>query len=158
MNSERKTNAAEVSDNDLDPFTELEINIVEDLAKETSGTDMVSIKETLAGCFDPPICHQLPENWEHSFFQQVGKVGMNVENNDNDANLDNEVQELTSAVPKMNSYREAISCLEDVLCFLESKGNSDTASVLSRVISHAQSDWLKCRRSQTKVSDSFSKL
>ena len=66
LNSERKTNAAEVSDTDLDPFSELEINIVEDLAKETSGTDVVSIKETLAGCFDPPMSHERPENWEHS--------------------------------------------------------------------------------------------
>ena len=82
---------------------------------------------------------------------------MNVENNNNDAHLDDEVQELTSTVPKLNSYREAISCLEDVLCFLESKGNYDTANTVSRVISHAQSDWLKCRRSQTKVSDFFSK-
>ena len=29
--------------------------IVEDLAKETSGTNVVSIKETVNGCFDPPI-------------------------------------------------------------------------------------------------------
>ena len=155
LNSERETNAVEVADNDLDRFAELEINIVEDLAKEMSGTDMVSIKETLAGCFDPPICHELPENWEHSFFRQVGKVDMNVENNDNDANLNGDVQELIPAVLKLKSYREAISCLEDVLCFLESKGNSDTANALSRVISHAQSDCLKCR-SQTKVTDFFS--
>lgn len=131
LNSERETNAAEVADNDVDPFAKLEINIVIDLAKETSRTDLVSIKETLAGCFDPPICHELPENWEHSFFQQVGKVGMNVENNDNDANLDDNVQELIPAVPKLKSYREAISCLEDVLCFLESKGNSDIESDFS---------------------------
>ena len=77
-------------------------------------------------------------------------------NNDNDANLNDKVQELTSAVPKLNSYREAIPCLEDILCFLESKGNSDTANALSRVISPAQSDCLKCR-SQTTVSDFFSK-
>ena len=29
--------------------------IVEDLAKETSGTNVVSIKETVNGCFDRPI-------------------------------------------------------------------------------------------------------
>ena len=82
---------------------------------------------------------------------------MDVANNDNDdGNLDDEVQE-PPAVPKLASYREAISCLEDVLHFLESKGNADTADSLSKVISNAQRDWLQCRTSQTKVSNFFSK-
>ena len=72
LNSEQKTNAAEVSDNDLDPFFELESNILEDLAKETSGTDVVSMKETLAGCFDPPIRHELPENWDTTTTSRKG--------------------------------------------------------------------------------------
>ena len=46
---------------------------------------------------------------------------MDAANNDNDnGNLDDEVQELP-VVLKLASYREAISCLEDVLHFLESK-------------------------------------
>ena len=69
---------------------------------------------------------------------------MDVANNDNDdGNLDDEVQELP-AVLKLASYREAISCLEDVLDFLESKGNADTADSLFKVISNAQRDWLQC--------------
>ena len=83
---------------------------------------------------------------------------MDVANNDNDdRNIDDEVQELP-VVPKLASYRKAISCLEDVLHFLESKGNADTADSLSKVISNAQRDWLQRRTSQTKVSNFFSKL
>ena len=83
---------------------------------------------------------------------------MDVANNDNDdGNLDNEVQELP-AVLKLASYRQAISCLEDVLHFLESKGNADTADSPSKVISNAQRDWLQRRTSQTKVSNFFFKI
>ena len=150
-NCKGETNAAEAADSDFDPFAEL------DLAKETSGTNVVSIKETVNGCFDPPICQELPDNWEDSFFRQLRQGNVDVANNDNaDGNLDDEVQELP-AVPKLASYREAISCLEDVLHFLESKGNADTADSLSKVISNAQRDWLQHRTSQTKVSNFFSK-
>lgn len=80
---------------------------------------------------------------------------MDFANNDNDdGNLDDEVQELP-AVLKLASYQEAISCLEDVLDFLESKGNADTADSLFKVISNAQRDWLQRRTSQTKVSNFF---
>ena len=102
---------------------------------------MVLIKETVNGCLDPPICHELPDNWEDSFFRQLRQGNVAVANDDNDGNLDDEVQELP-AVPKVTSYREAISCLEDVFHFLESKGNADTADSLSKVISNAQRDWL----------------
>lgn len=149
----------EAADSDFNPFAELDsdINIVEDLAKETSGTNVVSIKETVNGCFDPPTCQKLPDNWENSFFRQLHQGKVDVANNDNDdGNLDDEVQELP-AVPKLASYREAISCLEDVLHFLESKGNADTADSLSKVISNAKRDWLQRRTSQTKVSNFFSK-
>lgn len=57
-------NAAEAADDDVDPFAELdgEFTTVEELAKETSGTDMVSIKVTTESecCYDPS-------------FQSIGK-------------------------------------------------------------------------------------
>ena len=57
----------EAADCDINPFAKLDggINIVDELAKETSETDMVSIK---AGFFDPLICYEPPDNWEGSFF------------------------------------------------------------------------------------------
>lgn len=56
-------------------------------------------------------------------FQTIGKevfhyIGLAKELEKNDDN-DEEVRELaTHLVPKQTSYRELISCLEDVLCFL----------------------------------------
>ena len=106
LNCEGETNAAEAADSDFDSFAELDsdINIVEDLAKETSGTNVVSIKETVNGFFDPPICQELPDNWEDSFFRQLRQGNVDVANNDNDdGNLDDEVQDLP-AVPKLDSW------------------------------------------------------
>ena len=110
------------------------------------------------GCFDPPICQELPDNREVSFFQQLRQGNVDVAtNNNDDGNLEDEVQELP-AVPKLASYREAISCLEDVLHLLESKGNADTADSLSKGISNVQRDWLQRRTSQKKVSNFFFKI
>ena len=71
LNAEGETNAVEVAaGGDVDPFVELDsdISAVKGLAKETSGTDALSIKETVAGSFDPPFCYELPDNWEEGFF------------------------------------------------------------------------------------------
>lgn len=76
LNSEGETNAVEAAGGDVDPFAELDSDIgtVEELAKETSGTNVISIKETVAGCFDPPTCHELPDNWEDSFFAMSARL------------------------------------------------------------------------------------
>lgn len=102
------------------------------------------MKETAAGCFG-------------CFFHHVGQA-QKLENNDhNDAN-DDEFQELaTPLVIKADLASEAIFWLEDDLCFLESKGNIDTADAPSRVISYTISDWLECSTSQSKVTKFFSK-
>ena len=64
LNSEGTCNAkaVEAADDDVDPFAELDgdLTTVEQLAKETNGTDMSSIKVTTEGCYDPS-------------FQSIGK-------------------------------------------------------------------------------------
>ena len=78
------------------------------------------MQETMAGCFDPPICYEIPDNWEQNFFRAISQA-QELENQDEDEPAE-EVEDVAiiSVVPKIKSYREAISCLEDVLCFLES--------------------------------------
>ena len=36
--------------------------------------DAASIRDTVAGHFDPPVCQELPDNWEENFFRQVAQV------------------------------------------------------------------------------------
>ena len=135
LNAEGETNAAQAPDsNDVDPFADLddELNFVDDLVKEASGVDAASIRDTVAGHFDPPVCQELPDNWEENFFRQVAQVQQdNVESYDNTVNVsdndDDDVQG-TAVQPKLASYVQALSSLEDVLCFLETKGNSKAAN------------------------------
>ena len=64
LNAEGETNAAQAPDsNDVDPFADLddEVNFVDDLVKEASGVDAASIRDTIAGHFDPPVCQELPD-------------------------------------------------------------------------------------------------
>ena len=58
-------------------------------------------------------------------------------------------------MPKIASYKEATSRLQEVFNFLEAKGNMKTANDLAKVIYSVQSDWLKQRRSQSKLTDFF---
>ena len=106
------------------------------------------------------LTHQFVKNFQTIgrivFFRQLRQGNVDVPNNNNDGNLDDEVQELPTVL-KLASYQEAISCLEDVLHFLESKGNADTADSLSTVISNVQRDLLQRRTTQTKVSNFCSK-
>ena len=97
------------------------------MARETSGTDAVFIRETAWGFFDPPIWHELPDNCrEDIFFRQVGTDQAAVDDNDEDNDEDNEdneandegVQHIRVSIPKLTSYREALASLEDVLRLL----------------------------------------
>ena len=73
LDSEGNTNAVKSSNTEVDPFAELEDEFaaVENLAKETSGALAVSMRETVDGCFDPPVCLELLDNWKDTFFREV---------------------------------------------------------------------------------------
>ena len=164
LNAEGETNAAQAPDsNDVDPFADLddELNFVDDLVKDASGVDAASIRDTVAGHFDPPVCQELPDNWEENFFRQVAQVQQdNVESYDNTVNVsDNDDDDVrgTAVKPKLASYVLALFSLEDVLCFLETKGNSKAANELSKVIGQVESDWVERRTHQSRVTDFFPK-
>ena len=56
-------------------------------------------------------------------------------------------------MPKIASYQEATVGLQDVLHFLETKGDMKTANELAKVIANVRSDWLKQRRSQSNLTN-----
>ena len=56
---------------------------------------------------------------------------------------------------KIASYQEATAGLQDVLHFLETKGDMKTANELAKVIANVRSDWLKQRRSQSNLTNVF---
>ena len=159
LDAEGKTNAVECSNSEVDPFAELhdEIAAVESLARETSGASAVSMKETVDGSFDPPVCFELPDNWEDTFFLEVAhEQGEETNDAGKRGVSEDDIDEPPSTVmPKIASYKETTSNLQEVLNFLEAKGNIKTANDLAEVIDSVQSDWLKQRRSQSKLTDSL---
>ena len=159
LDAEGNTDAVECSNSDVDPFAELqdEFDAVESLAKETSGASAVSMKETVNGSFDPPVCLELPDNWEDTFFREVALERGEETNVAGERGVsEDEIDEPpATVVPKIASYKEATSRLQEVLNFLEAKGNMKTANDLAKVIYSVQSDWLKQRRSQSKLTDFF---
>lgn len=159
LDAEGNTNAVECSNSDVDPLAELqdEFAAVESLARETSGASAVSMKETVNGNFDPPVCFKLPDNWEDTFFREValergGETNDAVKRGVSEDEID---QPPETVMPKIASYKEATSSLQEVLNFLEAKGNMKTVNDLVKVIYSVQSDWLKQRWSQSKLTDFF---
>ena len=163
LTSEGELNALEVANSDVDPFAELqsEISNVEDMAHQASGVNAKGIKEAVSGCHDPPVCKELPDNWEHSFFSDLNvsqaTTDINNSDDDNNANDDYNEEEVAVASLKVSSYKEAVANLEDALQLLQSKGNTDTANELSKVIFRTQNDWLETKKRQSKVTDFFTK-
>ena len=65
------------------------------MSRETSGPDAISIRETASGFFDPPICHELPDNWEDFFFRQVGQDQAANDDKDEDNEANDGVQQVS---------------------------------------------------------------
>ena len=57
-----------------------------------SGSNAISLRETVAGCFDPPVCQELPDNWEDSYFLQVGQEQTTIEHGDGNGHSDGLVE------------------------------------------------------------------
>ena len=161
LNSERESNALVVADDDIDPFAgfQSEISNVEDIAQQAERVDAIGIKEAVSGSFDPPACQELPDNWEANFFNKLGanQETVYIYDSDDDDDANDEEAGVSVATLKVTSYSEAIANLEDVLQFLQSRGNIITANELSKVISRTQSDQLERKKSQSKVTDFFTK-
>ena len=147
LTSEGELNALEVANSDVDPFAELQSEI--------------SNVEDMPGCHDPPVCKELPDNWEDSFISDLNvnqaTIDINDSDDDNNANDDYNEEEVAVASLKVSSYKEAVANLEDALQFLQSKGNINTADELSKVIFRTQNDWLETKKRQSKVTDFFTK-
>ena len=99
--------ALEVVNSDVVPFAQLQSGIsnVKDMAHQATGVNAISIKEAVSGCYDPPVCKELPDNWEDSFFSDLNvnqaTIHINDSNNDNNANNDYNEKEVAVASLKV---------------------------------------------------------
>ena len=144
---------------DEDPFSDLEDDVlqVNALLEETCGDTATSADESIADENLLPVCQEVDENWEQKF---LSSLSQNSDNEDG-ASDDEEIVEMDDVLPeplKIKSYKEALSELNHVTNFFTAQGASQLADELSKVVSKAQSLYLKQRLEnavQKKIIDFF---
>ena len=132
-----------------------QINIVGDVPfpvdTATSADESIADENLL------PVCQEVDKNWEQKF---LSSLSQNSDNEDG-ASDDEEIVEMDDVLPeplKIKSYKEALSKLNHVTNFFTAQGASQLADELSKVVSKAQSLYLKQRLEnavQKKITDFF---
>ena len=159
LDKERNVVKALASPSDEDPFSDLEDDIlqVNALLEESCGDTATSAHESIADENLLPVCQEVDENWEQKF---LSSLSQNSDNEDG-ASDDEEIVEMDEVLPeplKIKSYKEALSELNHVTNFFTAQGASQLADELSKVVSKAQSLYLKQRLEnavQKKITDFF---
>ena len=73
--------------------------------KQTNRALSVSMRETVDICFDPPVCLELPGNWEDTFFREVAyERGEETNAAGEKGCSEDEIDEPLPNVPKIASY------------------------------------------------------
>lgn len=123
-----------------------------------SGTDVPLAGETLKTDYTLPMCAEMTANCEEEFFSSLSaSTSQNSPHDDSDEDVIEVKEE-----PKVKSLKEAMVILEDVIEYLASENQTETANDLandlSKVLSNIPSTWLsrKLKASvQSKVTDFF---
>ena len=105
--------------NDEDPFLEIDERMELDKLIEKNGDGRCMLDEFLTGDSDLPVCMETDDdNWQTVFFEElVGSHSSQQEEDDEEIDVENDNNE--DAAPKIKSYKEAITALEEVSPFLE---------------------------------------
>ena len=115
---------------DSDPFLEADERMELEQLIEKTGTGGCTIDEFLTGDSDLPVCAEMDDdNWDTAFLAEIGNE-QQMEDNDSDAEDDATVDQ-EPPLPRLKTYKEAITALEDVSYFLEYKGHGDEALSIS---------------------------
>ena len=152
---------------EFDPFQELadgELVQVNSLLRDVSsrsGTDVPLAGEALKADYTLPMCAEMTANWKVEFFCSLSaSTSQNSPHDDSDEDIF-EVN-AASKEPKVKSLKKAMVILEDVIEYLGSENQTETANDLandlSKVLSNIPSTWLsrKLKASvQSKVTDFF---
>lgn len=120
---------------DSDPFSEADqLMELGRLIEETVGSGC-HIDEFVDGDGDLPVCVEMEGNdWQSTFLDELTD---NPEQEEDEVDSDCEIEADSAAqdvVPKIKSYKEAITTLEDVVQFLQQKGNTEAAMSLGSTI------------------------
>ena len=153
-----------------DPFADLDVEEeadeteMQDLIHKTCGSMNSSFEDGVNGV---PTCFDVnDEKWQEKFFEELDptKSPKHPHNADDDSEDDSgdkiETENKTYLPPcVINTYKEAVSCIEDVRAFLQSKGHATEANQMMEISSkisqlHCQ-QILSLHCTQTFISDFF---
>ncbi len=135
---------------DEDPF-----NDVEELAALLSqvGGSTCSPHEYVSGDDNIPVCDDamLGDDWDDQFLAGISQSQLTEEIEDQE----DESIDLEPPPPKLKSYREAISAIEDAQAFLDLKGQNEISTKLELEISNIICLQCASCTKQTTIDDFF---
>ena len=122
-----------------DPFSDLEVDSnLSDLEHMMRGMSVVtcSVEDFVSGDPELPTCQDMAsEHWEEEFLAHLaGDTSSSpVETCEEDL-IDDDIADSITSAPKISNFREAITSLEDVAVFLDSRGHTKEATETSRLL------------------------
>ena len=128
---------------DIDPFLQAD-NLLE-LGKliEKTGDEGCSSNEFTCGDDHLPVCEEMDnDNWQSVFLDELTN---DPEKEEGEEDSDDENSAEQEVLPCTKSYKEAIVALEDILLFLQQKGNTQEVMSLGSIIDSV----CKCRNAST---------
>ena len=143
--------ASEDPFNDVDEACELRA-LIGELSDSTC-----SPEEYVTGDNSLPLCDDAGDDWDDRFLASISQEQAETEEAGNN---EDELYDLEPPTPKLRTYQEAISVIEDVQTFLDSKGHNELATKLGSQINSIvslQFSSAKCSV-QTRIDDFFKLL
>ena len=142
---------------DEDPFDDLEAQ--EELCDLVGHIpDSCTVDEYINGEKDVHICMQYDEDWESDFFSELLDSSHADSLAPDDPN-EQEVEEqfdLEPPPPKITRFEDAMSSLEDVQVFLDSKGFLEQATIITASMNELAHLHLKSKSRQRHITRIFS--
>ena len=135
-----------------DPFEDCDVDgndtELADLVSRVQVENSCSVKELIHNEDDTPVCGEVTDDtWDEAFFSELGPVAKQLNNKDDDIDsieLCSEADDMCSEEADdvevehpttVNSYFDAIKALEDFCWYLELKGHTDEATIVSSFVS-----------------------
>ena len=110
-----------------DPFDEVEDlhSLIDQVSLPATGCP---VEEYINGEDEVPTCVHYGDNWENSFFAELGSFQEDTDTVTQDPDEEEEHFDLEPPPPKITRYQDAISSLEAVQIFLDSEGHAEEAT------------------------------
>ena len=116
-----------------DPFQELDddenTEALQDLIDKLPTSNLTCSAQEYTNDEDLPICQEMDDDeWENNFMNELRHEDMEEEHADSE-NDDQDSFDLPSSnsTSSIKTYKDAITALEDIQCFLQDKGHINTS-------------------------------